>query len=274
MSESRSGLAHTTIACLALVCGGCASMFIHGGRAVGRGHPLGDATAVYQVESCRDASGGPGQLLNATYYVLPTPSGPELLERDPSGPGVLVSNRWQDAEGTHYFAWGAGFGWEFLLAAGTRQGVRLLHERPSSRVESDGTRRPVVSRVPESTCTLVLVQGAPPSAAPIATAPSFAQPRGAVAASATTSASGGSCAAGRVEIPEGYCCMPGERWDATRRACATGPVVQCAGGRAATADGYCCWPGQRFDPSVRQCAGPPRCPPGLAAIGADCGIAR
>lgn len=44
----------------------------------------------------------------------------------------------------------------------------------------------------------------------------------------------------------------------------------CAGGRITTQEGYCCWPGQRWDASAGRCDGPPRCPSPLAASGSEC----
>ncbi len=44
----------------------------------------------------------------------------------------------------------------------------------------------------------------------------------------------------------------------------------CVDGRVAVDGGYCCWPGQRFDDAAGRCVGPPRCPSGLAAAGAEC----
>jgi hypothetical protein len=283
------------LALAALLGSGCASMFIHGGRLVNRGTSVDGALARYQIQSCRDASGGPGQQPDATYYVLQQDGGPELLERSPNGQGVLISNRWEDAQGTHYFAWGVGLGWEFTLPHDGSPAVRLGHRRPGSSEEADGTRRPVVSQAPESTCTLVLVEGSPPGAGRFAAAPPVAQPLlGAptvpqpavvpMATSAspppaviTTSAPAtGACAAGRVETPEGFCCLPGQHWDTAARECAgtATPTVRCAEGRTATSEGYCCWPGQTFDRAARVCAGPPRCPAGFGASGEDCVAVR
>lgn len=47
------------------------------------------------------------------------------------------------------------------------------------------------------------------------------------------------------------------------------PTSTCAEGRVAVDMGYCCWPGQHASEDGR-CLGPPRCPPGLVAEGADC----
>lgn len=53
----------------------------------------------------------------------------------------------------------------------------------------------------------------------------------------------------------------------------TGSVAHaqnCEGGRVAVSGGYCCWPGQTFDLASNRCAGPPVCPDGLQASGAEC----
>jgi hypothetical protein len=43
----------------------------------------------------------------------------------------------------------------------------------------------------------------------------------------------------------------------------------CAEGRVSV-DGYCCWPGQTFDAAAGRCSGPPMCPTGRVASGAEC----
>lgn len=49
----------------------------------------------------------------------------------------------------------------------------------------------------------------------------------------------------------------------------TASAQTCADGRVATS-GYCCWPGQTFDANAGRCSGPPRCPAGWSGSGADC----
>lgn len=44
----------------------------------------------------------------------------------------------------------------------------------------------------------------------------------------------------------------------------------CAGGRVVTAEGYCCWPGQRWDAEDLRCSGAPSCPAPLTAAGEAC----
>lgn len=301
-AAARGGIAIAAIA----TCGACASMFIHGGRLVGRNFSVATATASYEIHSCRDANGAPGQSPEATYYVMDGERGPELLERAANGQGVLIANRWEDASGTHFFAWGAGLGWEFTLPYDGSPATRLGHSHPSSSEESDGTRRPVVSRPAASQCTLVLVSGSPPRARgafatqggaasqvgaaqpalvqpvaqPATAQPATAQPAALQPATVQpqlaggASAAGSTCAAGRVETADGHCCPPGQGWDVAQRTCAAPAAGSCREGRVATDGGFCCWPGQRFDLRARVCAGPPRCPPGLGASGEDCVASR
>ena len=47
------------------------------------------------------------------------------------------------------------------------------------------------------------------------------------------------------------------------------PASRCAQGRIRVEMGYCCWPSQHASAEGR-CLGPPRCPAGLVASGADC----
>lgn len=47
------------------------------------------------------------------------------------------------------------------------------------------------------------------------------------------------------------------------------PSSACTEGRVQVDGGYCCWPAQHASADGR-CLGPPRCPAGLAAAGADC----
>ncbi|MFO0709498.1 MAG: tetratricopeptide repeat protein [Sandaracinus sp.] len=253
-------------------------MFIHGGRLVNAQHPVADAIAVYEVRSCHDSTGAPSRSPGATYHLLPGVDGVALLERSVDG-SVLITNRWQDATATHFFAWGAGLGWEYTLPSDGSPAERFGHRYPSSTEGDDGSRRPLVSRPPDSTCSLVLVSGAPPGAtagvrpATVLTvaAPPLPEPTPAVEEGAVAPGTQGdsSCAAGRVETADGHCCLPGQSWDASHRSCAA-PSTACAEGRVETRDGYCCWPGQTFDRSVRACAGPPQCPAGLGAAGQEC----
>ncbi len=47
------------------------------------------------------------------------------------------------------------------------------------------------------------------------------------------------------------------------------PTSSCIEGRVLVDGGYCCWPAQHAS-AEGHCLGPPRCPAGLAAAGADC----
>ncbi len=94
------------------------------------------------------------------------------------------------------------------------------------------------------------------------------------------------CVDGRVLVSGAYCCWPGQSADADG-ACVGSPACPagmsasgsecvatarpsaCAEGRVAVSGGYCCWPGQWVTAEGR-CSGPPRCPGGLVASGAEC----
>lgn len=112
----------------------------------------------------------------------------------------------------------------------------------------------------------------------------------AVALSATATARAQStCVDGRVPVEGGYCCWPGQ--SATAEGSCIGPpacpegfaaagadciartpapaAAACMEGRVAVAGGYCCWPGQSVSTDGR-CGGPPSCPAGRVASGAEC----
>jgi len=132
---------------------GCASWFIHGGDLVKMHEPLPGEIAKYSIDTCVDGAGATVASPPVTYHLMNGKSGPEFFERDGNGKGVLISNRWQEPDGVHYFAWGVGMGWEYVLPA-EGEGVRKVYQHPGGRDESDGTRRPVVSGPPAVTCRL------------------------------------------------------------------------------------------------------------------------
>jgi hypothetical protein len=136
----------------ALAMSGCASWFLHGARMADANTSVAGATAVFDVAACvNSTSGQPEGSPGARYYLLNGQGGPELFERSNDGTGAVITNRWQDERGMHFFTWVGGTGWEYLLGA-DGSAIRLVYQGFNGQTFPDGTYRPVTQHM--ATCQM------------------------------------------------------------------------------------------------------------------------
>ncbi len=93
----------------------CASMFMNGGKLVDKGYAPA-VTSTWAAPSCKLTTGetvaGPAGL---KFQVAQ--EGPEagVFEKSPDGSGAMITNRWSDEVGDHYFGWVQASGWEYVF---------------------------------------------------------------------------------------------------------------------------------------------------------------
>ncbi len=131
---------------------GCASMFLHGARMADEGTPTNGSIANYTMPSCTGNDGSAIAAPALTYHLLEGASGPELFERSADGSGAIIENRWQDADGLHFYAWVTSNGWEYVLPGPGAQGIRRVYINASAQQQTDGTTRP--TSAVSATCVL------------------------------------------------------------------------------------------------------------------------
>jgi len=123
---------------LLLSLGGCASAFMAGSAPVSAPPP--NPAAKWTVTACKDITGAPIPMGSAiTYYLEQGAAGPTLYEMDAKGNGAKITNRWDDAQGTHYFTHEhTSHGYELVLPADRKQpGTRNVYLRGAYQTSKD-----------------------------------------------------------------------------------------------------------------------------------------
>jgi hypothetical protein len=130
-----------TTACLAL---GCASMFLSGGQIVD--HDLSSrAEASYRTTTCvqlannSQFAGPPG----VTWHLIREGNVYKLFERESTGRGTLIENRWTAADGEHFFVRVQSNGWEYVIARPPTAVAQRLVYVGVSTTKSGSIERPV-----------------------------------------------------------------------------------------------------------------------------------
>jgi hypothetical protein len=133
---------------LLIVGPGCASMFLHGGRLAGKGTSTPGALAQWTVPACTTTDGGSvAPPADTRYLLLRGEGGDELFERSGDGSGAIITNRWSDAAGTHFYAWVKSSGWEYIVSQPGQPAVR--------RVYTSGTENNRPRGAPSAECAML-----------------------------------------------------------------------------------------------------------------------
>lgn len=118
----------TLIALVAVMAAACSAQhYLHGARVAESGTPLGSVTASWDVGVCVDTEGQSAGAPALQYHLVEGAAGPELYERTADGSGSFVTNRWEDASGTHYYQWVRNTGWEMIITGPGQPGVRNVY---------------------------------------------------------------------------------------------------------------------------------------------------
>ena len=140
---------------LALPLAGCASAFMSGSAPVSA--PPKSPVGKWTVTACKDAAGTAIPMSGAiSYYLEEGPEGLALYEMDARGKGAKITNRWEDAQGMHFFTRVyTSHGFELVLPADRKQpGTRKVYLRGAFEVSKDasGVIRP--AGAPGATCAM------------------------------------------------------------------------------------------------------------------------
>lgn len=76
---------------------------------------------------------------DARYYLLQGDDGLELFEASPDGSGAIITNQWNDANGTHFYAWVTNSGWEYVIPGPGQPGTRYVYTSGTSDAHPNGT---------------------------------------------------------------------------------------------------------------------------------------
>jgi hypothetical protein len=129
---------------------GCASMFLHGGRLGKKGTATTGALAKWDVPACHGHDGRSfPPPAGIRYFLMKGPAGEELFEQSSDGSGAIITNRWNDTEGTHFYAWVKSSGWEYILSGPGQPGRRLVYVNGSENERPRGE--------PMAECAMVAV---------------------------------------------------------------------------------------------------------------------
>jgi hypothetical protein len=154
---------------------GCASTVLSGGRLVD--HDLShSSTADYRIESCASLPDNEevDHPKGVTLHVLGNASsGQQLFERLEDGTGMLITNRWSAADGTHFFVRVKATAWEYILPQDpSALALRMVYVDVETTGEGDAERP---RSAPLARCRVISLRG--PQSTPIAAAsPASAQP--------------------------------------------------------------------------------------------------
>lgn len=126
---------------------GCASMFLNGGKLADHDYAKG-RTDGYKVVKCTLLSNNSAiNSPNTTYFLVDG----GLFERSPDGSGTLIQNRWQEADGDHYFAWVQSSGWEYVIPKSGAP-TRIVYTGLATGPGPQGTTKPTSS--PSARCEM------------------------------------------------------------------------------------------------------------------------
>jgi hypothetical protein len=144
----------STLAICTLALAGCASMFMHGGDLVGAGYQAQPIVTFRAEGTVPDG---------VTYSIVRTLDGGQgIFERSADGSGTVITNRWRDAQGDHFFGWvGSSHGYEYVFPADRSQpGVKIVYPAGYYSVSTDaqGVERPVPSMPMQPVAMLYPVQ--------------------------------------------------------------------------------------------------------------------
>ena len=136
---------------------------VQGGVLVAYSQFTRKADRVYSSGACRDRSGAPVSSPDEVEYELHRDGGqPALVEHALSEEQArLISNRWQDGAGTHYFVWLKDVrGFEYLLPADpSRPAQRLIYRSPQVRpVKLNGQTSMQPQGRPDVVCELLAMR--------------------------------------------------------------------------------------------------------------------
>jgi hypothetical protein len=124
----------------ALMASGCASAFLHGARMARRDTPTSGAVASWEVTACTETNGHPIAMQGTLrYYLLQGEDGLELFEQDASGGGAIITNQWQDTDGTHFYTWVTSNGWEYVIPAPGQPATRRVYASGTTDARPNGT---------------------------------------------------------------------------------------------------------------------------------------
>jgi hypothetical protein len=103
------------LASAGLLLGGCASMFMNGGKLVDDPSSLA-VKASFVAPNCTASDGSPISGPSDIMFQL-VQDGPQLaiFERSRDGSGAVITNTWADAQSDHYFGWVQRQGWEYVI---------------------------------------------------------------------------------------------------------------------------------------------------------------
>lgn len=83
------------------------------------------------------------------YFLMNGPAGDELFEQSSDGSGAIVTNRWNDIDGAHFYTWVQSNGWEYIVSGPGQPARRLIY--------TSGTENERPRGAPMAECTLVAV---------------------------------------------------------------------------------------------------------------------
>ena len=118
--------------------GGCASMFMGGGRLVSRNSKPREVVVNYRAEGAVPP--------NVTYQLVQTEKGLAMFERSADGSGALLETRWTDEAGDHFAGWvRTSHAYEFVVPAERTKPVKgFVYAKGYYTFQNiDGVNRPV-----------------------------------------------------------------------------------------------------------------------------------
>jgi hypothetical protein len=101
---------------------------MNGGKLVDKGYAP-TVKASYSVPTCKMVDGssvnGPADIV---FQVVQDATDTGVFERAKDGSGSVITNRWSDDKGDHYFGWVKSTGWEYVIPKDPAgQPVRLVY---------------------------------------------------------------------------------------------------------------------------------------------------
>jgi hypothetical protein len=121
---------------------GCASWFMNGGKLVESDYAP-KVKASYRVPTCTNLADGSSIAgpADITFLLVEDAGGPGVFERSPDGTGAVITNRWSEADGEHYFGWVQANGWEYIVPSDpSRKPTRVVYTSIETKQEGTVTK--------------------------------------------------------------------------------------------------------------------------------------
>jgi hypothetical protein len=150
----------TILIAVTALLGGCASMFMNGGKLVENDYAP-PVKASFVVPKCHMTDGTPiDGPSNIVFQLVQEPTQLAIFERSADGTGAVITNTWSDGKGDHYFGWVQAQGWEYVIPRDPSvQPVRFVYA--NLQVGEVGTVTKPLTPV-SAICPMILQGGSPP----------------------------------------------------------------------------------------------------------------